>query len=98
MASEKQVEAARRNVKSAQAGARQKRSIANLPASTRSALGRQGAAVARRKRSGGLRPRRARNCTRRLSGATCPAGPRWAAMTWLVPSGIAEDARPPSRG
>ncbi len=52
MASTKQVSAAKRNVKRAQAGARSKRSIANMPASTRSALGRQGAAVAQRKRTG----------------------------------------------
>ena len=57
MATQKQVKAAKRNVKSAQAGARQKRSIANLPASTRSALGRQGAAVARRKRAGASSPK-----------------------------------------
>lgn len=57
MATQKQVKAAKRNVKSAQAGARQKRSIANMPESTRSALGRQGAAVAARKRSGGSSPK-----------------------------------------
>ena len=43
MASERQVVAARRNVKKAQQGARQKRSIANLPQSTRRDLGRQAA-------------------------------------------------------
>jgi hypothetical protein len=53
MATKKQVKAAKQNVKKAQAGARKKRSIANLPAKTRSALGKQGAAVAQRKRSGG---------------------------------------------
>lgn len=52
MATQQQTKAARRNVKKAQAGARKNRSIANMPASTRSALGRQGAAVARRKRTG----------------------------------------------
>lgn len=57
MATKKQVKAAKRNVKRAQAGARQKRSISNMPASTRSALGRQGAAVAQRKRSGGSSPK-----------------------------------------
>lgn len=57
MATQKQVKAAKRNVRSAQAGARQKRSIANMPASTRSALGRQGAAVAERKRKGGSSPK-----------------------------------------
>ncbi|HWC33995.1 MAG TPA: plasmid stabilization protein [Mycobacteriales bacterium] len=56
MASQRQVAAARRNVKKAQAGARSKRSIANMPKSTRTALGKQGAAVAQRKRNGGKSP------------------------------------------
>ena len=57
MATKKQVEAAKRNVGKAQAGARRQRSIANLPAKTRSALGKQGAAVAQRKRTGGASPK-----------------------------------------
>jgi hypothetical protein len=57
MASTKQRQAARKNVKKAQQGARSKKSIANLPASTRTALGKQGAAVAQRKRSGGSSPK-----------------------------------------
>jgi hypothetical protein len=57
MATRKQVKAARRNVQKAQAGARKKRSIASMPARTRSALGRQGAAVAQRKRTGGSSPK-----------------------------------------
>ncbi len=52
MATRKQVQAAKRNVKKAQAGARKKKTIANLPAKTRTALGKQGAAVAKRKRTG----------------------------------------------
>lgn len=43
LATRKQVQAAKRNVKKAQAGARKKRTIANLPASTRRALGQQAA-------------------------------------------------------
>jgi hypothetical protein len=57
MATTKQVQAAKRNVKKAQAGARRKRSIANMPAKTRTALGKQGAAVAQRKRTGGSTPK-----------------------------------------
>jgi hypothetical protein len=57
MATQKQTRAARRNVKNAQAGARRKKSIAHLPSSTRSALGKQGAAVAQRKRTGGTSPK-----------------------------------------
>ena len=56
MATKKQVKAAKQNVKKAQAGAKKQRSIANMPAKTRSALGKQGAAVAQRKRSGGSSP------------------------------------------
>lgn len=57
MATRKQQQAAKRNVQRAQSGARRKRSIANMPASTRSALGRQGAAVARRGRTGSSSPK-----------------------------------------
>ena len=57
MATQKQVQAAKRNVKKAQTGARKKRSIASMPAKTRTALGKQGAAVAKRKRTGGSRPK-----------------------------------------
>ena len=48
MATTKQVRAAKRNVKKAQAAAKRKRTIANLPRSTRRALGQQGAAGRRR--------------------------------------------------
>jgi hypothetical protein len=57
MASENQRTAAKRNIKKAAAGAKRKRSIANMPAKTRTALGKQGAAVAKRKRSGGSSPK-----------------------------------------
>jgi hypothetical protein len=57
VATKKQAKAAKRNVQKAQAGAQKKRSIANMPAKTRSALGRQGAAVAQRKRTGGSSPK-----------------------------------------
>ena len=57
MATTKQVRAAKRNVKKAQAASRSKRSIAHMSPSKRSALGRQGSAVARRKRVGGSSPK-----------------------------------------
>jgi hypothetical protein len=57
MATQKQSQAARRNVRKASAGAQKKRSIANMPAKTRTALGKQGAAVAQRKRTGGSSPK-----------------------------------------
>src|SRR5438445_13310556 len=50
MATQKQRQTARRNVKKAQSGARRKRTIANLSSQTRSALGREGAKAAARKR------------------------------------------------
>jgi hypothetical protein len=57
MATTKQRQAAKQNVRKAQSGARQKRTLANLPSSTRTALGRQGAAVAARKRTGASTPK-----------------------------------------
>lgn len=50
VATQKQRAAARVNVKKAQSGAREKRSIANLSKQTRSDLGREGAKAAARKR------------------------------------------------
>jgi hypothetical protein len=57
MATDKQRTAAKKNVKKAQAGAKSKRSLANLPKATKTALGKQGAAVAQRKRVGGSSPK-----------------------------------------
>jgi hypothetical protein len=57
MASTRQRQAAKRNIKKATAAARSKRTIANMPRKTRSALGKQGAAVARRNRTGGSSPK-----------------------------------------
>jgi hypothetical protein len=50
MATEKQRRAARKNVRKAQAGARQKKTITKLSKQTRSDLGREGAKAAARKR------------------------------------------------
>jgi hypothetical protein len=47
MATTKQRTAARRNVKKAQAGARKKQTLKHLPSSTRTALGKEAAAVRR---------------------------------------------------
>jgi hypothetical protein len=47
MATEKQRAAARSNVKKAQAGARSKQTLKNLPKSTQKALGQEAAAVRR---------------------------------------------------
>ncbi len=50
MATEKQRHAARKNVKKAQSAAKREKTIANLSDQTRSALGREGAKAAARKR------------------------------------------------
>jgi hypothetical protein len=50
MSTTKQRRAARRNIKKAAKAARGKRTIAHLPKKTRTALGKQAAKVARRKR------------------------------------------------
>jgi ABC-type transport system involved in Fe-S cluster assembly fused permease/ATPase subunit len=51
MPSEKQRAAAKTNIKKAQEAAKEKRTISKLPKSTRTALGKQGAKVAREKKS-----------------------------------------------
>lgn len=50
MATQKQRQAARQNVKKAQAGAREKRTLRKLSSKTRRSLGREGAKAAARKR------------------------------------------------
>jgi hypothetical protein len=47
---EKQRKAARKNIKKAATAARRKKTIAHLPRKTRTALGKEGAKAARRKR------------------------------------------------
>ena len=53
----KQRHAAKKNVRKAIAAGKRKRTISNLPKKTRTALGQQGAAVAKRKRTGGSEPK-----------------------------------------
>ncbi len=57
MATEKQRQAARRNVRKAARAARSHRSIASMPKKTRTALGKQGAAIATRNRTGATGPK-----------------------------------------
>ena len=52
-----QRQAAKKNVKKAQSAAREQRSIASMPKATRTALGKQGAAVAQRNRTGAATPK-----------------------------------------
>ena len=57
MATTQQTRAAKANVKQAQKAASSKRTISHLPKKTRTALGKQGAAVAQRKRTGSASPK-----------------------------------------
>jgi hypothetical protein len=57
MASTAQRRAAKRNIKKATRAAKRKRSIANMPKKTRTALGKQAAAVRQRKRTGATSPK-----------------------------------------
>jgi hypothetical protein len=57
MATQKQRQAAKRNVRKAIKAAKKKRTLAHLPRKTKRALGQQGAAVARRKRTGAKEPK-----------------------------------------
>lgn len=57
MATSKQTQAAKRNVRKAQKAAAGQKTIAHLPQGQRTALGKQGATVARRKRAGGASPK-----------------------------------------
>jgi hypothetical protein len=57
MATRKQTQAAKKNVRKAAAAAKNKRSLANMPKSTKTALGKQGAAVAQRKRTKASTPK-----------------------------------------
>lgn len=57
MATGRQRTAAGQNVKKAASAAKAKKSIASMPTKTRTALGKQGAAVAKRKRTGGSMPK-----------------------------------------
>jgi ABC-type transport system involved in Fe-S cluster assembly fused permease/ATPase subunit len=51
MATAKQKNTARKNIKKAAQAAKRKHTIAHLPKSTRTALGKQGAKIARQRRS-----------------------------------------------
>ena len=76
MATQKQRQAARKNVKKAQKGARQKKTITKLSSKTRSALGREGAKAAARKRGASKGPR----------SLTSTAARRWVRPSWFEPS------------
>ena len=77
MATEKQRAAARKNVRSAAKAAKSKKTIAEMPKQTRTALGKQGlpwrigsAPAARNRRPG-------KSCIARHSDEVCPGVRRW---------------------
>jgi hypothetical protein len=78
MATQRQRQAAKRNVRKAIKAARAKKTIAHMPKRTRTALGKQAAAVARRKRTGGQARRQGRSSRRSRRDAGCVGGRRWA--------------------
>ena len=57
MATSKQTQAARRNIKKAATAAKEKRTLAHLPRKTKKALGEQASAVRKRNRRGGTAPK-----------------------------------------
>jgi hypothetical protein len=57
MATTKQMQSARSSAKKAQRSASSKKTIAHMPPKTKTALGKQGAAMAQRKRTGGSTPK-----------------------------------------
>lgn len=57
MATSKQTAAAKKNIRKATKAAKQKKSLANMPKKTKTALGKQGAAVAQRERTGSSTPK-----------------------------------------
>lgn len=57
MASSAQRSAAKRNIRKAISASKAKKTISHLPRGTRTALGQQGAAVARRRRTGASGPK-----------------------------------------
>jgi len=74
MATSRQRRAAGRTVKKVQQAAASNKTIAHLPVKTRTALGKQGAAVARHKRTGGASTK-TRAELYEIAPATRPAGP-----------------------
>ena len=64
MATPKQRQAARRNIRKAIGAARRKKTIAHMPKKTRTALSEQAAAVRKRKRAGTSSPKTRRELSR----------------------------------
>jgi len=100
VATRKQVQAAKRNVRRAQRTARAQRTIAKLPRSTRRDLGRQAAAGRRRGGLGGTLSKSGTvsSCTRWRRSEVSPADPRWANGNSSTLSDDHTEARAARRG
>jgi hypothetical protein len=83
MATRKQTQAAKRNVKKAQSAAKRKRTIANLPKSTRRELGKQAAKGRRRSGQAGraLEDRNRQQLYEIAKKENIPGRSRWASGT-----------------
>jgi hypothetical protein len=83
MATRKQVQAAKRNIRSAQKAARSKRTIAHLPEATRRDLGRQASKARQREGSAGhaLEDRTRPQLYELAKSGTSAAARRWASGT-----------------
>ena len=78
MATRKQTQAAKRNVKKAQKAAAGQKTIAHLPADTKSALGNRARPWPSASAPAAPRPRPGPNSTRSRESVTCRAGRKWA--------------------
>ena len=97
MATNKQTKAARRNVTKAREAAASKRTIANMPKQTRTALGKQGRPSHSVSGPAAIHRRPGRNSTRSPGNATCPGVPRWDVTNWPA-SSAKSSRRPNTRG
>ena len=82
MASKKQTEAARRNIKLAQGSARAKKTITNLPSATRTALGKQERQLLSANALGRVHERPGLSSTRSPNGGICRDAPEWVETRW----------------
>ena len=76
MATTRQRQAAKRNVRKAMKAAKKQKTIAQMPKKTRTALGEQGAAVAQRKRTGGSQPKTRQELYREAQRRNLPGRPK----------------------
>jgi len=94
MASKKQTQAARRNVSKAQDAARRKKTISHMSKETRTALGKQGAAVAQRKRTGSTSPKTRQELYEEAKRRNIQGRSKMFVTSWPAPSVTADSPEP----